>query len=57
VLQDRDRIGLGKRKAETTVLVIDCSPSMTLSMGNRQRIEVVVEAITHLLHYKQKCFS
>jgi Mg-chelatase subunit ChlD len=51
------RFGLGNRKAETTVLVIDCSGSMTQPMGNQQRIEVVVEAITHLLHYKQKCFT
>jgi hypothetical protein len=57
VLQGGGRFGIGNRKAETTVLVIDCSGSMTQPMGNRQRIEVVVEAITHLLHYKQKCFS
>jgi Mg-chelatase subunit ChlD len=57
VLQTGNRVGLGNRKAETTVLVIDCSLSMNADMEGKRRIEVVVEAITHLLHYKQKCFS
>ena len=28
-----------------------------LPMEGKRRIDVVVEAITHLLHYKQRCFS
>ena len=51
------RSGLGHRRPETTVLVIDCSGSMVQRMENKPRIDVVVEAINHLLHYKQKCFS
>lgn len=49
--------GLGNRRPETTVLAIDCSGSMLQYMENKRRIDVVVEAITHLLHYKQKCFA
>jgi hypothetical protein len=30
---------------------------MVQHMENKRRIDVVVEAITHLLHYKQKCFA
>jgi hypothetical protein len=44
------RRGLGHRRPETTILVIDCSGSMVQSMEGKRRIDVVVEAITHLLH-------
>lgn len=44
-------------RAETTILAIDCSPSMTEPMQGRTKIAVVEEAILHLLHYKQRCFA
>jgi Mg-chelatase subunit ChlD len=56
-LQGGARVGLGNRKAETTVLMIDCSLSMNADMEGKRRIDVVVEALTHLLRYKQQCFS
>jgi Mg-chelatase subunit ChlD len=39
---------------EITVLAIDCSLSMTAPMEGKRRIEVVVEALMHLLSYKQQ---
>ena len=47
----------GPRRAETAVLVIDCSGSMTEAMEGRTKIAVVEEAILHLIHYKQRLFS
>lgn len=44
-------------RREVTVMAIDCSPSMGWPMEKKQRIEVVVEALMHLLRYKQKCFA
>lgn len=44
-------------RSETTVLVIDVSGSMINPMGRRRKIEVVEEAILHLLNYKQRLFS
>lgn len=44
-------------RRETTVLAIDCSYSMREPMGGRRKIEVVEEAILHLLHFKQRLFS
>ncbi len=46
-----------RHQAETTILAIDLSPSMTGSMGGKTKIRVVEEAVLHLLHYKQQCFS
>jgi Mg-chelatase subunit ChlD len=47
----------GPRRAETAVLVIDCSGSMAEPMEGRTKIAVVEEAILHLIHYKQRLFS
>lgn len=47
----------GPRRAETAVLVIDCSGSMAEPMEGRRKIAVVEEAILHLIHYKQRLFS
>ncbi len=44
-------------RAETTVLAIDLSPSMTESMEGKTKVQVVEEAVIHLLNYKQRCFS
>jgi hypothetical protein len=44
-------------RQEITVMSIDCSLSMNTDMEGKRRIDVVVEALTHLLHYKQQCFS
>lgn len=49
--------GGGRHRSETSILAVDCSGSMMLPMEGKRRIDVVVEAITHLLHYKQQCFS
>lgn len=46
-----------RRRSECTVLCLDLSGSMTGPMGDRRKIEVVEEAILHLLHYKQQLFS
>jgi hypothetical protein len=40
-----------------TILAIDLSASMREPMEGRTKIEVVEEAIRHLIHYKQKLFS
>lgn len=47
----------GPRRAETAVLVLDCSGSMAEPMEGRTKIAVVEEAILHLIHYKQRLFS
>ncbi len=47
----------GPHRAETAVLVIDCSGSMAEPMEGRTKIAVVEEAILHLIHYKQRLFS
>lgn len=47
----------GPRRAETAVLVIDCSGSMAEPMEGRSKIAVVEEAILHLIHYKQRLFG
>ena len=45
-------------RGEATAFVIDCSGSMVIcSMGGRKRIEVVRDAMTDLLHYKQSNWS
>jgi len=44
-------------RAETTVLCIDLSGSMVQPMDGRRKIDVVVEAITALLRYKQSVWS
>jgi Mg-chelatase subunit ChlD len=44
-------------RSETAVLVIDCSYSMSQPMEGRRKIEVVEEAIRHLIHYKQRLFA
>jgi Mg-chelatase subunit ChlD len=54
-------VGNGRRRhhcrTETTILAIDLSGSMAGPMEGRRKIEVVQEAILHLLRYKQVCFS
>jgi Mg-chelatase subunit ChlD len=45
------------RRSEVTILAIDLSASMREPMEGRTKIEVVEEAIRHLIHYKQKLFS
>jgi len=49
--------GQHKRRMETTVLVIDLSGSMRDAMNGKTKVQVVEEAILHLLHYKQQLFS
>jgi Mg-chelatase subunit ChlD len=45
-------------RGEATAFVIDCSGSMVIfSMGGRKRIEVVRDAMTDLLRYKQAVWS
>jgi uncharacterized protein with von Willebrand factor type A (vWA) domain len=44
-------------RAETTVLCLDLSPSMTGAMDDRRKVEVVEEAVLALLLYKQRNFS
>jgi Mg-chelatase subunit ChlD len=46
-----------RHRAETTVLVIDLSGSMTQPMGNTSKINVVEQAILQLLYYKQRMFA
>jgi len=46
-----------RHRAETTVLCIDLSGSMLERMDGRRKIDVVVEAITALLRYKQSVWS
>lgn len=46
-----------RHRSETTMLVLDFSPSMTCSMEGKRRIDIVEEAVFRLLAYKQKCFS
>jgi Mg-chelatase subunit ChlD len=53
----RQRIERRRHRAEYTILAVDCSGSMTLPMEGRQRIEVVREAVFHLLNWKQKNFA
>lgn len=47
----------GKHRAETTVLVLDFSPSMSWAMEGKRRIDIVEEAVFRLLAYKQQCFA
>lgn len=44
-------------RTETTILCIDLSASMAGSMGAATKVQVVEEAILHLLHYKQRLFA
>ncbi len=44
-------------RTETTVYAIDCSGSMVGPMERRRKIDVVVEALTALLAYKQAMWS
>ena len=45
------------RQPEATVFCIDLSGSMTHSMEGKRKIDVVKEALTRLLAYKQQCFG
>ena len=45
------------RRSETTVLAIDLSGSMKGPMEGKTKVQVVEEAILHLLKYKQMQFS
>ena len=47
----------GPRRAETAVLVIDCSGSMAEPMEGRTKIAVVEEALLHLIHYNKRLYS
>jgi Mg-chelatase subunit ChlD len=44
-------------RAECTILCVDCSGSMTQPMGDRRRIDVVVQSSLNLLAYKQAVYS
>ena len=44
-------------RAETTVLCLDLSGSMVGPMEGKRKVDIVEEAILHLLHYKQQCFA
>lgn len=44
-------------RPETTVFAIDLSLSMSGRMGSKTKIQVVEEALLHLLNFKQHCFS
>jgi Mg-chelatase subunit ChlD len=46
-----------RHRAETSVLVIDLSGSMTQPMGNTTKIAVVEEAVLKLLYFKQQMFA
>jgi Mg-chelatase subunit ChlD len=46
-----------RHRAETSVLVIDLSGSMTQPMGDATKIAVVEESILKLLYFKQQMFS
>lgn len=43
--------------AEATIFCIDLSGSMVNPMGTKRKVEVVEEALLHLIHYKRRCFS
>lgn len=47
----------GRHQSETTILVIDLSPSMNDVMEGKRKVTVVEEAVLRLLHYKQECFA
>lgn len=49
--------GRHHHRAETTVLCIDLSLSMNEPMEGRRKIDIVEEAILHLLNWKQRVFS
>jgi Mg-chelatase subunit ChlD len=44
-------------RAETTILCIDLSGSMMGPMEGKRKIDIVEEALLHLLLYKQRCFA
>lgn len=44
-------------RAETTILVIDLSLSMTGPMEGKPKVTVVEEAVSHLITFKQQMFS
>ncbi len=44
-------------RMEFTVVAVDCSFSMTESMGGHRKIEMAAKALCHLLHCKQKVFA
>ena len=46
-----------RHQAETSVLAIDLSASMTEPMEGQSKVAVVEAAVLQLLHYKQKCWS
>jgi Mg-chelatase subunit ChlD len=52
-----NRVQRRRHRAEYTILAVDCSGSMTSPMEGRTRIEVVREAVFHLLNWKQKNFA
>jgi Mg-chelatase subunit ChlD len=45
------------RRAETTVFAVDMSSSMCWMMDGRRKIDVVEEAIIHLIRHKRNLFS
>lgn len=47
----------GRHRSETTIFAIDLSASMNGAMEGRTKIEVVQEALLHLLHWKQRVFA
>jgi Mg-chelatase subunit ChlD len=53
--------GHGRRKrrhqAETTIVAIDLSASMTDPMDGRTKIQVVQQVLLQLLLYKQRCYA
>jgi Mg-chelatase subunit ChlD len=52
-----NRVQRRRHRAEYTILAVDCSGSMNSPMEGRTRIEVVREAVFHLLNWKQKNFA
>lgn len=61
IAHSRPHGGLNKirhhHRAETTVVCIDLSASMTEPMDGKMKIEVVQEALDRLILYKQQVFS
>jgi hypothetical protein len=47
---------LWHHRAEYTVLYLDLSGSMTEPIEGHRKVDVVTEACTRLLAFKQKCF-
>lgn len=56
-LMTNGRAEPGRHRSETTIFAIDLSASMNGGMEGRTKIEVVEEALLHLLHWKQQVFA